>query len=110
MILRSLQHSLRLNISLRLARISQMILRNSYTEPLKLYSVHGTTQELMYTEEIMIFLILGEQQLMYSLWHLVIWGMTVELVLHLQEILQLVLKDFLESSLLTHRVKMLLPA
>ena len=61
------------------------------------------------SEEIMIFLILGEQQLMYSLWHLVIWGMTVELVLHLQEILQLVLKDFLESSLLTHRVKMLLP-
>ena len=86
-----------------------MILRNSYTELSKLYSVHGTTQELMYTEEIMIFLILGEQQLMYSLWHLVIWGMTVELVLHLQEILQLVLKDFLESSLLTHRVKMLLP-
>lgn len=76
---------------------------------IKAVFVHGTTQELMYTEEIMIFLILGEQQLMYSLWHLVIWGMTVELVLHLQEILQLVLKDFLESSLLTHRVKMLLP-
>ena len=108
--LKELATQFKAEYSLRLARISQMILRNSYTELLKLYSVHGTTQELMYTEEIMIFLILGEQQLMYSLWHLVIWGMTVELVLHLQEILQLVLKDFLESSLLTHRVKMLLPA
>ena len=76
---------------------------------LRLYSVHGTTQEPMYTEEIMIFLILGEQQLMYSLWHLVTWAMIVEQVLHLQEILQPELRDFLENSLLMPRAKMLLP-
>ena len=109
MTLRSLQHSLRLSTRRRLEVTSRMILRNSSMVLLRLYSVHGTTQELMFTEEIMIFLIHGEQQLMFSLWHSVIWAMTAEQVLHLQETRLQEQRDFLENSSLTHRVRMLLP-
>ena len=61
MILRNLQSSSRLSTKRRSVRTSLQILRYSLWKLLRLYSVHGITQELTYTAVTMTSLIHGEQ-------------------------------------------------
>ena len=93
------------SISQRLVRTSLLIQRNSSTEQFRQYSVHGTILVPMFTVVTTISLILGELLLTYSLWHLVTWVMTAVQVLHLQETLLQVQRDFSENSLPMHRAR-----